>query len=55
MDDPTPIVFICPNCSAVFVIAEHIPDSATVYKQCIVCRKKLKITPGRVEIDDEEV
>ena len=50
MEDPIPIVHICPNCSAVFVLTEYIPDSASIYKRCLVCRRKLKITPDRVEI-----
>lgn len=52
MADITPIVLVCPACSAVFVLAEYIPDGATVYKRCIVCRRILKITPDKIEIDD---
>jgi hypothetical protein len=51
MEDPTPIVLTCPICSAVFLLTEYIPDSATIYKRCKVCRRKLKITPESVEID----
>lgn len=53
MDGPIP--FICPSCSAVFVITEYVPDGATLYMLCQVCRLRLKITPDDVEIDGEEL
>ena len=48
-----PLPFICPVCSAVFVIIDYVPDGATLYKRCQVCGRKLKITPEGVEIDYE--
>jgi hypothetical protein len=50
-----PIPLICPVCSAVFVIHEYVPDKATLYMPCLVCKRELKITPERVEIDDEDL
>lgn len=50
MDDPLPL--ICPNCSAVFVITDYVPDGATLYMSCLVCRRKLRISPVGVEMAD---
>ena len=52
MEDPLP--FIYPVCSAAFVVADYVPDSATLYMRCPVCRRELIITPDRVEIDDRD-
>lgn len=49
-----PLPFICPNCDAVFVITEHVPDGAIVYMKCRVCDRMLRITPETVEIDDSD-
>jgi hypothetical protein len=51
MEPPLPL--ICPVCSAVFVISDYVPDGATLYKRCKVCRLGLRITPEIVEIHDE--
>ena len=48
------IPIICPICSAVFVITEYIPDQATLYMRCPVCKRKLRITPELVELDDDK-
>ncbi len=48
-----PLPFICPGCSAVFVIADYVPDGVTLYLRCRVCRRKLKVTPDNVEIEED--
>jgi hypothetical protein len=45
---------ICLRCSAVFVITDYVPDGATLYKRCLLCQLRLKITPERAEFDDQE-
>lgn len=50
MDAPLPL--ICPNCSAVFVITDYVPDGATLYMSCLVCKQKLQISPGGIEMVD---
>jgi len=49
-----PLPFICPNCDAVFVVTDYVPDQATLYMRCLVCDRKLRITPEALEIDDDD-
>ena len=47
MEDPIPIVLICPICSAVFVLTEYIPDSAVAVT---AIAKKLPSIAGLISV-----
>jgi hypothetical protein len=37
------------------MISDYVPDEATLYMRCLVCRRGLRITLGGTEIDDEDL